>query len=138
MHEDNVEQTTEQPLSEVAHSPHQQHFAELPLPEHLRGQQVAHPDRRPSALLTDLALTRRPIRSHHDGGVQNTPNKATTDYRGSDCTLSLTLSSPGLATRCGMIVVSFLQAGSRRWAIGCALAYQHDAFVHVSLLKKCK
>ncbi|XP_026846304.1 uncharacterized protein LOC113566154 [Drosophila persimilis] len=124
MHED-VEQTTEQPLSDVAHSPHQQHFAELPLPEHLRGQQVAHPDRSPSRAADGPRLNTPPDRSHHDGGVQNTPNQATTDYRGSDCTLSLT-------------VVARTRHSLRhdRGQLPSGGVASHDAFVHVSLLKK--
>ncbi|XP_002138976.2 mitochondrial import receptor subunit TOM40 homolog 1 [Drosophila pseudoobscura] len=57
-------------------------------------------------------------------GAQNTPNQATADYRGDDCTFSLTMASPGLATRCGMIVASLLQSVAPRWAVGAELAYQ--------------
>ncbi|XP_033253552.1 mitochondrial import receptor subunit TOM40 homolog 1-like [Drosophila miranda] len=49
---------------------------------------------------------------------------ATADYRGGDCTLSLTMASPGLATRCGMIVASLLQSVAPRWTVGSELAYQ--------------
>ncbi|XP_022233043.2 mitochondrial import receptor subunit TOM40 homolog 2 [Drosophila obscura] len=70
-------------------------------------------------------------------GIQNAPSQATADYRGTDFCCSLTLGTPGLATGCGMIVANFLQAVSRRWAIGSELVYQGGSNVpggHTALI----
>ncbi|XP_034650076.1 mitochondrial import receptor subunit TOM40 homolog 1 [Drosophila subobscura] len=64
------------------------------------------------------------LAAQFQAGSQNAMHQASADYRGTDFSCSLTLASPGLATGCGMIVANFLQAVSRRWAIGSELSYQ--------------
>ncbi|KAH8237019.1 hypothetical protein KR038_003022 [Drosophila bunnanda] len=49
----------------------------------------------------------------------------TSDYRGKDYTVSLTMGNPGILTGSGVIVGQYLQAITKRLALGTELAYQY-------------